>query len=52
VSPSILGNTTRNWLGRWEEAVDPYLNGQFDNVRIYRRALTAAEVQALYAGQL
>ena len=41
LSPSSLGSTTRNWLGRSEFSVDPYLNGQLDNVRIYSRALTA-----------
>jgi Concanavalin A-like lectin/glucanases superfamily len=52
LSPSSLGSTTHNWLGRSEFAVDPYLNGQLDNVRIYSRALSAGEVQALYAGHL
>jgi len=47
-----LGNTRQNWLGRSEYSVDPYLNGQCDNFRIYNRALSAADVQTLYAGNL
>jgi hypothetical protein len=43
-----LGATTQTWLGRSEFPTDPYLNGQLDNVRIYSRALTAAEVLQLF----
>lgn len=43
VSPAALGNTTQNWLGRSQYA-DPYLDGAIDNVRLYSRALSAAEV--------
>ena len=52
LSPSSLGSTTHNWLGRSQYSVDPYLDGQLDNVRIYSRALSAGEVQALFAGHL
>jgi len=52
LSASSLGSTTRNWLGRSEFPVDPYSNGQLDNVRIYSRALSAGEVQTLYSGHL
>jgi hypothetical protein len=52
LSPASLGSTTQNWIGRSQYAADPYLNGQVDNFRIYDRALSAAEVQALYASQL
>ena len=52
LSPMSLGSTTQNWLGRSQFAVDPYLSGQIDNFRIYDRALSAAEVQALFAGIL
>jgi hypothetical protein len=52
LSPMSLGTTTQNWLGRSQFAVDPYLSGQLDNFRIYDRALSAAEVQVLYAGDL
>jgi hypothetical protein len=52
LNPASLGTTTQNWLGRSEFAGDPYLNGQIDNLRVYDRALSAAEVQSLYAGHL
>jgi hypothetical protein len=42
-----LGNTTQNWIGRSQYQADPYLNGRVDDLRIYGRALTAAEVAAL-----
>ncbi|GIF18422.1 DUF1680 family protein [Actinoplanes tereljensis] len=40
-------STTQNWLGRSQYA-DPYLDGALDNVRLYHRALSAAEVAGLY----
>jgi hypothetical protein len=52
LSPMSLGSTTQNWIGRSQYAADPYLTGQIDNFRIYDRALSAAEVQALFAGDL
>jgi hypothetical protein len=39
-------------FGRSGVSGDPYLDGQLDNVRIYSRALTAGEVQALFNGYL
>jgi hypothetical protein len=51
-SPMSLGTTTQNWLGRSQFGHDPYLTGQIDNFRIYDRPLSAAEVQALFAGEL
>ncbi|MBL7261116.1 glycoside hydrolase family 127 protein [Paractinoplanes lichenicola] len=47
VGPAALGSTTRNYLGRSQYA-DPYLDGALDNVRLYARALSAAEVSTLY----
>jgi hypothetical protein len=52
LSPMSLGTTTQNWLGRSQFPVDPYLSAQIDNFRIYDRALSAAEVQTIYAGNL
>jgi hypothetical protein len=52
LSAASLGATTKNWLGRSEYTADPYLTGELDNLRIYNRALSDAEVQALYAGKL
>jgi concanavalin A-like lectin/glucanase superfamily protein len=51
LNPMSLGATTQNWIGRSAFAVDPYLNGQVDNFRIYGRALTAAEVMLLFRQQ-
>jgi concanavalin A-like lectin/glucanase superfamily protein len=51
LNPSSLGTTTQNWLGRSEFTGDPFLTGQIDNFRIYDRALSAAEVQALFQQQ-
>jgi DUF1680 family protein len=49
LKPSSLGSTTKNYIGKSQYA-DPYLNGLVDDFRIYDRALSAAEVQALFAG--
>jgi DUF1680 family protein len=46
LTPSSLGATNRNWLGR-SQFGDPQLNGAIDEVQIYDRALGAAEVQGL-----
>ncbi|MEX2091931.1 MAG: LamG-like jellyroll fold domain-containing protein, partial [Pirellulales bacterium] len=46
LTPSSLGATTQNYLGRSQYA-DPYLNGRVDDFRIYDDALSAAEVALL-----
>jgi hypothetical protein len=46
--PSSLGVTTQNWIGRSQYADNPYLTGEVDEFRIYKRALSAAEVTDLY----
>ncbi|SFV09059.1 LamG-like jellyroll fold domain-containing protein [Pseudoduganella namucuonensis] len=46
LAPFRLQNTTRNWIGR-SQYPDPYFNGKIDEFRIYRGALSAAEVAAL-----
>ena len=45
--PEDLGATVNNFLGRSQFVADPYWSGLFDDFRVYRRALTAAEVAAL-----
>jgi len=50
LSPSSLGNTTQNWIGRSQWSADPYLNGLVDDFRIYSRALSASEVSSLASG--
>jgi hypothetical protein len=46
--PSDVGATTMNWLGRSQYTSDSYFNGLMDELRIYNRALTAAEIMALF----
>ncbi|MBN1974492.1 MAG: carbohydrate-binding protein [Sedimentisphaerales bacterium] len=48
-NPGDLGDTTQNWLGRsqWN---DPYLDGQFDEFRIYDVAFSANEAAWLFEG--
>jgi hypothetical protein len=48
LSPSSLGNTTNNWIGRSQYSSDAFLDGQIDEFRIYNRALSASEVQTLF----
>ena len=45
--PSDLGTLGYAYIGKSWFTADPYLNGQIDEFRIYNRALSAAEVQAL-----
>jgi autotransporter-associated beta strand protein len=51
ISPSQMGSTTQNWIGRSQFSNypnnDPYLNGLVDDFRIYNGALSAAQVTAL-----
>jgi hypothetical protein len=49
IHPSDIGVTTQNWLGRSPFTSDPYFSGWLDDFRIYRRALSAAEIAALIA---
>ncbi len=37
---------TNCWLGRSQFGIDPYFNGQISSVRVYGRALSAAEIVA------
>ena len=48
--PTTLGDTPSDWIGRSEFAINPYLDGAIDEFRIYNRALSAAEISALYSG--
>ena len=51
--PARLGNTPNNWIGRSQNAADPNLVGLVDDVRVYQRALSPAELRALaVAGQV
>lgn len=46
LTPSSLGSTGNNWLGR-SQFGDPDLAGSLDEFQIFDHALTAAQVQAL-----
>jgi uncharacterized protein len=46
LTPSSLGSTGNNWIGR-SQFGDPDLNAGVDEFQIYSRALSAAEVQSL-----
>ncbi len=46
LTPSSMGATTQNWIGRSQWA-DPYLNGRVDDFRIYTNALSAANIAVL-----
>lgn len=48
LSPSSLGATTQNFIGRSAYASDPSLFGWVDDVRVYDCALDAGQVSALY----
>jgi len=50
LAPFRLGPTSKNWLGRSQYSSDPRFAGQIDDFRIYRGALTAAQVLALSQG--
>jgi hypothetical protein len=47
LNPSSLGSTTNNYIGKSQYS-DPNLNGAIDQFYIYNRALSAAEILALY----
>ena len=46
-TPSDLGNTNQNWLGRSQYIADPYFDGLLDEVRIYNRVLEPADIAQL-----
>ncbi len=48
--PADLGNTPNNYIGRSQYSADPYLDGNIDEFRVYNRALSLAEIQALASG--
>ncbi len=47
-----LGVTTNNWLGRSQYLSDAYFNGSLDDLRIYNRALTGAQIGEIYKSAL
>jgi len=49
LSPSSMGNTTNNWIGRSQYGADPPLQAEVDDFHIFDRALSEAELEALMA---
>jgi hypothetical protein len=49
-TPSSLGNTTQNWLGKSQYPADPYFNSSLDDFRIYDRVLSAKEIEQCMLG--
>jgi hypothetical protein len=46
--PASLGTIGYAYIGKSSFMSDPYLDGQIDEFRVYNRALSAAEITALY----
>ncbi len=44
LTPSSLGNTTRNWLGRSQYSGDAYFKGSYDEFIIYNYVLPESEI--------
>ena len=49
-TPSSLGNTTRNWLGKSQYSGDNYYSGSLDDFKIYNYVLTQAEILEIMKG--
>jgi hypothetical protein len=49
LTPSSLGSTANNWIGRSQYS-DPYLNAAVDDFQIYNSALSAAQISTLAGG--
>jgi len=49
-TPSTLGETNQNWLGRSQYAADGYFDGRLDDFRIYDRVLTPKQIEDLFNG--
>jgi len=47
-TPSSLGETTQDWLGRSQYSADGYFDGSLDDFRIYDRVLSAGHIRDLY----
>ncbi len=45
LTPSNLGNTIQNWLGRSQYAADNFLDARMDEVRFWSTARTATEIR-------
>lgn len=50
LTPSDMGNTTNNWLGRSQYGGDAYFSGSMDEFSIYDYALDSTEIEDLISG--
>ena len=50
LTPSSLGFTINNWLGRSQWSADAYLSAQLDDFRIYDKALSTQELAQVMQG--
>lgn len=48
--PARLGDTPNNWIGRSQDAEDPFLDGAVDDLRIYQYGLSPDQILALVDG--
>jgi hypothetical protein len=48
--PGDLGSTSQNWVKRSQYSGDPYLDPAVDELRLYSRVLSAAEIAQLAVG--
>ena len=48
-APFRLESTKQNWLGKSQYSADPTFSGRIDDFRIYRGALSAAQIASLMA---
>jgi len=48
IRPVDLGKTLYDYIGRSNYSWDPYLDGNIDEFRVYNRALSPAEIRALF----
>ena len=46
-SPSTLGETTQNWIGRSQYVADGYFNGSIDDFQIYNHAMSSNEIRTI-----
>ncbi len=46
-TPSSLGTTSQNWLGRSQYSADGYFSGLLDDVRIYEVVLSPEQIQEI-----
>ena len=51
IKPSTIGSTTQNYLGK-SQYNDPMFRGSIDGLKIYSRALSAAEIQNFTTNQI